>query len=136
MEKSTRKSCLIFLPLNHFYLIKFIINNLTSIARNLRFNILLIYCIKNTYVLICISYNTFHVKTFLYSGVFAWWHEMSDVSKGAVIGGSILFVIILIICCYCCCCRSRPNNRGGVIFMPSAGGPSVLTTRNNANVAI
>ena len=82
-----------------------------------------------------IFYNTFHVKTIAYSGAFAWWHEMNDTSKGAVIGGSILFVIIMIICCYCCCCRSRPNNQG-VILMQPAGGPSVLTTSNSANVAI
>jgi len=68
-------------------------------------------------------------------GALAWWHEMNDGSKGAVVGVSILFVIIMIICCYCCCCRSRPNNQG-VILMQPAGGPSVITTSNNANVAM
>ena len=73
-------------------------------------------------------YNTFHVKTFVYSGAFAWWYEMNDASKGAVIGGSILFVIIMIISCYCCCCRSRPNNHG-VILMQPVCGPSFLTSK-------
>ncbi|XP_078381668.1 uncharacterized protein LOC144664428 isoform X3 [Oculina patagonica] len=68
-------------------------------------------------------------------GVFAWWHEMNDASKGAMVGGSILFVIVMISYCYCCCCRSRTSNQGTIIVQPAVGmGPAVMATSTNTSV--
>lgn len=58
---------------------------------------------------------------------------MSDVGKGAVVGGAIVFIIIMIICCCCCCCRSRPNNQGHIIVQPAVG-PSVMATSTKSTV--
>ncbi|KAL9965747.1 hypothetical protein ACROYT_G029589 [Oculina patagonica] len=71
----------------------------------------------------------------LAGGVFAWWHEMNDASKGAMVGGSILFVIVMISYCYCCCCRSRTSNQGTIIVQPAVGmGPAVMATSTNTSV--
>lgn len=72
--------------------------------------------------------------TFFYLGFFAWWYEMSDVGKGAIVGGCLVFIIIMIICCCCCCgccgcCRShRPNNQGQIIVQPAYVAPVRATS--------
>ena len=69
--------------------------------------------------------------TFFYLGFFAWWYEMSDVGKGAIVGGCLVFIIIMIICCcYCCgCCRSnRPTNQGQIIVQPAYVTPVRATS--------
>lgn len=69
-----------------------------------------------------------------YLGFFAWWYEMSDAAKGAMIAGTLVFIIGMIICCCCCCCRSnRPNNPGPIIVQP-AYAPSVMATSTKSTV--
>lgn len=68
-------------------------------------------------------------------GFFAWWYDMSDVGKGAVIGGSLVFIIIMIICCCCCCCcRSKPPSNQGHIIVQPASGPYVRATSTKSTV--
>ena len=57
---------------------------------------------------------------------------MSDVGKGAVISGPLVFIFIMIMCCCCCCCKSNPsNNQGVTVVQPAAAGPSIMATRTN-----
>ncbi|XP_078381678.1 uncharacterized protein LOC144664435 [Oculina patagonica] len=44
-------------------------------------------------------------------GAFAWWYEMNDVSKVALIAGLILVIIFMMMCCCCCCCKTRVTTR-------------------------
>lgn len=67
-------------------------------------------------------------------GFFGWWYDMSDVARGAMIAGALVFIIGMIICCCCCCCRSnRPNNQGPIIVQP-AYVPSVMATSTKSTV--
>ena len=75
-----------------------------------------------------------------FPGFFAWWNDLSDELKAAVIGGPILLLLILIgICCCCCaccracCCPSSPPSGGGMVIVQPVQ-PAVLATGVNISV--